>query len=98
MALCPSEPRLGAAQASLRVRTQPHLVRGNGMPDGELNWTKSRASLANGACVELASTDDGVLIRHSKHPEKQIHYTRAEMVAFFAGVRNDEFDDLVEGH
>jgi hypothetical protein len=52
--------------------------------------------VANGACVELASTDDGVLMRHSKHPEVQIHYSRAEIEAFFAGIRNDEFDHLVE--
>jgi hypothetical protein len=66
------------------------------MPDEDLEWIKASASVANGACVELASTDDGVLMRHSKHPEVQIHYSRAEIEAFFAGIRNDEFDHLVE--
>lgn len=72
----------------------------NGMPAGELPegtvWRKSTASNPSGNCVEVAALDSGdVAMRNSRHPAgPALVYTRAEVAAFLAGVRNGEFDDL----
>lgn len=62
----------------------------------ELRWRKSTASNPSGNCVELAVLAGGdVAVRNSRHPDgPTIIYTRAEMAAFFTGVRDGEFDDL----
>jgi Domain of unknown function (DUF397) len=58
------------------------------------NWRKSSFS-DNGACVEVAETADGILVRNSNHPEAgTILFTRAEMAAWIRGCRTGEFDDL----
>ncbi len=63
---------------------------------GSVEWRKSRASNPSGNCVEAAALPDGsVALRNSRHPEgPALVYTRAEIAAFLAGVRNGEFDDL----
>lgn len=71
----------------------------NGVPAGELGdvqWRKSTASSAQGNCVEVAALPDGgVAVRNSRQPDgSALVYTRAEIAAFLAGVRNGEFDDL----
>jgi hypothetical protein len=71
----------------------------NGGPAGELTgvmWRKSSFSNASGNCVEVASlTDGGVAVRNSRDAAgPALVYTRAEIAAFLAGVRNGEFDDL----
>lgn len=71
----------------------------NGVPVGELGdvqWRKSTASSAQGNCVEVAALPDGgVAVRNSRQPDgPALVYTRAEIAAFLAGVRNGEFDDL----
>lgn len=71
----------------------------NGVPAGELGdvqWRKSTASSAQGNCVEVAALPDGgVAVRNSRQPDgPALVYTRAEIAAFLAGVRNGEFDDL----
>jgi hypothetical protein len=64
--------------------------------EADHRWIKSRRSIDNGACVELAVENDSILVRHSQHPDVYIRYTRAEIAAFFEGVRNHEFDDLID--
>ncbi len=67
-----------------------HLI-GDGV-----QWRKSTASNPSGNCVEVAALPDGsVAMRNSRDPAgPALVYTRAEITAFLAGVKNGEFDDL----
>jgi hypothetical protein len=70
------------------------------VPAGNLTnaqWRKSKRSGALGNCVELAPLADGaVAVRHSRHPNgPALIYTPAEIAAFFGGVKDGEFDDLL---
>jgi Domain of unknown function (DUF397) len=59
-------------------------------------WRKATASSGNNNCVELATADDGILLRDSKHPEQgHFTFTRSELAAFIAGAKAGEFDDMV---
>ena len=70
----------------------------NGTPGDQVpgTWRKSTASNPSGACVEVLALPEGeVAVRNSRHPSgPALVYTRAEITAFLAGVRNGEFDDL----
>jgi hypothetical protein len=71
----------------------------NGVPSaalGPVQWRKSTKSNPSGNCVEFAALPGGdVAVRNSRHPEgPALVYTRAEVAAFLAGVKNGEFDDL----
>jgi hypothetical protein len=72
----------------------------NGVPADRLRarWRKSRISNPSGACVEVAELPDGAIaVRNSRHPYgPALIYTRAEVAAFLAGVKNGEFDDLCQ--
>jgi hypothetical protein len=67
-------------------------------PHDGLQWRKAAASTAQGACVELAGTADGVAIRDSKDPRGPVlSFTRVELAAFLDGAKAGEFDDLAGG-
>jgi hypothetical protein len=74
----------------------------NGMPAdqiGHVRWRKSSVSNPSGSCVEAAALPGGVIaVRNSRHPAgPALIYTRAEVAAFLAGIKNGEFDDLCSG-
>lgn len=76
--------------------TQPY----NGMPAADLTdvtWQKSTFSNPNGACVEVAGLPNGeIAVRNSRFPGgAALVYTKAEIAAFLAGAKNNEFDHLI---
>jgi hypothetical protein len=79
-------------------RRQKPMPASNGMPADQLRvtWRKSRWSNPSGNCVEVAALPDGeIAVRNSRHPSRPaLVYTRAEVSAFLAGVKDGEFDDL----
>ena len=60
-------------------------------------WRKSSYSGYNGNCVEVAALGGGgVAVRNSRDPHgPALVYTRAEIAAFLAGVKDGEFDDVL---
>ncbi len=67
----------------------------NPTPDQGHTWRKSSFSDANGACVELAETAEGVLVRNSNSPEQgMIAFSHDELAAWIAGCKAGEFDGI----
>jgi len=61
---------------------------------GSLRWTKSSFS-KEGDCVEIAATDDAILVRDSKDKSgPMLHFTPSEWDAFLAGAAAGEFKHL----
>ncbi|RLU85826.1 DUF397 domain-containing protein [Streptomyces griseocarneus] len=78
----------------------PHAY--NGMAATDLIgavWRKSRHSNSQGSCVEFAKLPDGgVAVRNSRHPDgPALVYTPAEIEAMLLGIKDGEFDYLVDG-
>lgn len=58
----------------------------------DLEWQKSSAS-GGGNCVQVAFTEDAVLVRNSQTPSgPTLLFSNPEWEAFLAGVRVGEFD------
>jgi len=56
-------------------------------------WRKSSVSGNNGACLEVAKTQDGRAVRDSKDPDGPVlTFTQTEWIAFIAGAKAGEFD------
>jgi hypothetical protein len=73
----------------------------NGVPAGTLRgarWRKSRRSSAQGNCVETARLPgDQVAVRNSRHPQgPALIFSQAEVRAFVAGVKDGDFDSLLQ--
>lgn len=61
-----------------------------------LTWQKSSYTGGTGDCVELAVAGTYILLRDSNTPNKAPHvFTRPEITAFLAGVKDGEFDHMI---
>jgi hypothetical protein len=59
----------------------------------DLRWKKSSRSGAGNNCVEVATLNDGRVVRDSNNPTgPALRLTAAQWTAFTAGVRAGEFD------
>lgn len=57
---------------------------------GVLAWRKSRASGADGGCVEVADRGTSVLVRDSRDRETVLLFSSAEWSAFLRWVGNED--------
>ena len=60
-----------------------------------LIWYWIRARCEEGACIEVASSGDGVAMRDSKDQDgPMLRFSRAEWAAFLGGAKAGDFDHL----
>lgn len=58
---------------------------------------RTALSCNGGTCVKVAAAEQMILIGDSKTPDGPIlRYTAAEWREFVSGVKNGDFDDLIE--
>ncbi|MFF4198302.1 DUF397 domain-containing protein [Nonomuraea sp. NPDC001831] len=64
---------------------------------GTVAWVKSAYSSGGGDCVQLQPAGGGVVVRDSKVPDGQVlWFSRSEWAAFLAGVKDGQFDHLID--
>ena len=63
------------------------------VPASEPAWYAGR-QCESGACVEVGTLDDVVMMRSSQAPDVVLPITRAEWREFLAGAKEGLFDDL----
>jgi hypothetical protein len=71
----------------------------NGTPVSQLTCVDRSVSRPGGAAVpQLAELPGGsIALRNAQHPHgPALVYTHAEIEAFIAGVKDGEFDDLID--
>jgi len=83
----------------------PHTANKNELPAAVLSaelrrarWQKSRYSNSQGSCVEMALLPGGdIAVRNSRHPNgPTLIYTQAEIHALLRGVKDGDFDNLLQ--
>ena len=69
---------------------------------GAANWRKSRRSVANGACVEVAAAPESIIVRDSVNKTSAtLRYSPRTWRAFLAQAKTGKFDvkkELTEDH
>lgn len=77
--------------------TRPSLIRrarSKPLTASELNWRVAQ-SCNGGACIQVASYGEQIVIGDSKNPRGPIlSYTRSEWHAFVDGIRQGDFDGV----
>ena len=66
------------------------------MSSTDKTWIKANRSVGEKACVEMTIDGGLIALRNSRDHEVILHYTHAEIVAFFDGVKAGEFDHLLD--
>jgi hypothetical protein len=63
-----------------------------------VSWQKSRRSNSQGNCVELAELPTGqIAVRNSRDPQgPALVYTRPEITALILGMKDGDFDHLID--
>lgn len=60
-----------------------------------LTW-RTALNCNGGACVQVAATEHGILLGNSRQPAgPALSYTPDEWHEFVAGIKNGDFDDLL---
>lgn len=62
-------------------------------PAGELTWRRSK-HCDGGACVQVAESDQEVLLRDSQDKDTRFHVTSGDWYVFVARIKSGEFDGL----
>lgn len=64
---------------------------------GAANWRKSRRSVGNGACVEVAAAPEGIIVRDSGNQAgTTLRYSSRTWRAFLAQAKTGKFDVKTE--
>ncbi|EDY51740.1 DUF397 domain-containing protein (plasmid) [Streptomyces clavuligerus] len=80
------------------VRAQMLSAAGRaGLDLTRVQWTVSSHSGGGGHCIRIGALDGHILIGDTKNPDRTPHiFTPTELRAFLLGVRDGEFDHLVQ--